>query len=76
MEQRRIYEAAREVLKEIEDEPNNRLTIREQLFLSRFCLWSPEHGMQVIAAFGERELRELLTIAGAIRRRGGLKAIH
>ena len=76
MEQERVYEAAREILKGIEDIPVGRLTIGEALFLFRNCLRSTEYGLQTVSSFNEKDLQELLTIASALARRGGPFTTH
>ncbi len=77
MHRERIYESAREFLREIEDIPTGgEMTVGELLFLTRNCMRTTEGGMDIIASFSEEDLQELMKITKAILSRQRSETIH
>jgi len=76
MEQNRMYAAAREILRGLEDVTLDRVTVGEALFLFRKCLRTPEHGWNVTAEFKETDLQELIRIGQAILARRSKRDVH
>lgn len=76
MEKEQIYQAARGLLQDIADVPMNRFTVGEALFLFRRCLRDGGKKPDIVAAFNEDDLQELIDIVQAVLTRGGKTAIH
>lgn len=75
MDQEKIYEEARNILKTIADVPIGNLRIDEALFLFRHCLCGGNGFLNVTVDFGEESLVMLMNIAQAIIARGS-QTIH
>ena len=66
MEQKKIYQAARDILRIIADIPSDKFLFGEQLFLFRHCMRFSDGSINIIADFGEEELKMLTDIAQAV----------